>query len=98
MPPELGGIYGRLIKDLPLDYLQGGEQLRSPARTGAPTLLGRNVLWDEVGMGGKGVRCRQAGALCLQKYLAHKKQPPPRILQWDYTQGHMVVPWGGCFL
>ena len=23
--------------------------------------------------------------LCVQGYLAHKKHPPPRTLQWDYT-------------
>ena len=33
-----------------------------------------------------------------QRYLAHKKQPPPRTLQWDYTQGPMVVEWEICFL
>jgi len=27
----------------------------------------------------------------LQGYLAHKKHPPPRTLQKDYNQGHMVV-------
>ena len=31
----------------------------------------------------------------LQGYLAHKKQQPPRTLQKDYAQGHMVaLRWG----
>ena len=33
--------------------------------------------------------------LTLQGYLAHKKHPPPGILQQDYTLGHMVVVGGG---
>ena len=31
----------------------------------------------------------------LQGYLTHKKQPPLRTLQYDYTQGPMVVLGGG---
>ena len=31
------------------------------------------------------------GTLCLQGYLAHKKQRPPRALQKDYAYGPMVV-------
>ena len=31
----------------------------------------------------------------LQVYLAHKKHPPPRTLQKDYTWGPMVVLGGG---
>jgi len=27
----------------------------------------------------------------LQGYLAHKKQRPPRTLQWDYAYGPMAV-------
>jgi hypothetical protein len=30
----------------------------------------------------------------VQGYLAHKKQRPPRTLQEDYAQGHMVVLGG----
>jgi hypothetical protein len=31
----------------------------------------------------------------LQEYLAHKKQPPPSTLQWDYAQDPLVVLGGG---
>jgi len=31
----------------------------------------------------------------LQGYLAHKKHPPPRTLQWDYTYGPIAVLGGG---
>ena len=31
----------------------------------------------------------------VQGYLAHKKQRPPSTLQYDYTQGPMVVLGGG---
>ena len=31
------------------------------------------------------------------QYLTHQKHPPPRVLQWDYAPGPMVVP-GGAFL
>ena len=31
----------------------------------------------------------------IQGCLAHKKHPPPRTLQEDYTQGVMVVLGGG---
>ena len=31
------------------------------------------------------------GAVSVQGYLAHKKRPPPRTLQHDYTQGPMVA-------
>ena len=34
----------------------------------------------------------------VQGYLAHKKLRPPRTLQWDYTQGPVVVLGGGRFL
>ena len=35
----------------------------------------------------------------VQWYLAHTKQPPPRTLQQDYVQGHMVtLKEEGCFL
>ena len=34
-------------------------------------------------------------AVTLQGYLAHKKHPPARTLQWDYTWGSMVVLEGG---
>ena len=37
------------------------------------------------------------GASLIQGYLAHKNHPPPRTLQKDYTQGHMVVLGGGLF-
>ena len=33
-----------------------------------------------------------------QGHLAHKKEPPPRTLQYDYAQGPMVVLGGGLFL
>ena len=39
----------------------------------------------------------EGGGGLLQGYLTHKKQPPPRTLQWDYTRGRMVVLGGGCF-
>ena len=32
-----------------------------------------------------------APILPLQGYLANKKHPPPRTLQWDFTKGHVVV-------
>ena len=31
----------------------------------------------------------------LQGYLAHKKLPTPRTLQWDHAYGHMVTLGGG---
>ena len=34
----------------------------------------------------------------LQGYLAHKKHPPPRTLQSDYTSGPTVVLGVGLFL
>ena len=33
--------------------------------------------------------------LWVQGYLAHKKHPLPRTLQWDYTLGPLVVLGGG---
>ena len=36
-------------------------------------------------------RCHQPS----QGYLAHKKYPPPRTLQWDYAQVPMVFLGGG---
>ena len=32
--------------------------------------------------------------MCLPGYLAHKKQRPPRTLQWEYAYCPMVVPGG----
>ena len=32
---------------------------------------------------------------CVQGYLAHKKQPLPRTLQYPHAQGPMVVQGGG---
>ena len=40
----------------------------------------------------------QPCAWSLQGYLAHKKHPPPRTLQWDYTYGPMVILGGVLFL
>jgi len=45
-----------------------------------------------------GSECASASTFeitAVQGYLAHKKQPPPRTLQQDCTQGAMVVLWGG---
>jgi len=37
--------------------------------------------------------------LTVQGHLAHNKHPPPRTLQWNYTEGPMVVLGGeGYFL
>ena len=33
-----------------------------------------------------------------QRYLAHKKRPPPRTLQWDYLESYDGPRGGGLFL
>ena len=42
--------------------------------------------------------CQGLGTSPIQGYLAHKKQPPTRTLQQDYTQGPMVFLGEGLFL
>ena len=37
----------------------------------------------------------RSSRLYVQGYLAHKKTPPPRILQFDYALGPVVVLWRG---
>ena len=41
---------------------------------------------------------RGRGALDVQGYLAHKKLPPPRTLQWADAYGPRAVLGGGQFL
>ena len=35
--------------------------------------------------------CQEYVSVCLQGYLAHKKQRPPRTLQKEHAQGPVVV-------
>ena len=42
--------------------------------------------------------CAKYSLVVYKGYLAHKKRPPRRTLQYDHPQGPMVTLGGGLFL
>ena len=88
-----------LLNSLPNVRLdQDLSRLFNPGRRQVEREIGRELVKSDRGRSFQGFmsdrHVRQADGK-IQGYLAHRKWPPPRTLQQDYVQGHMVARRSG---